>query len=136
MSRPLWPSVRMELAWASALLPLACRDLGASWCTEVLAFDASHLGAGIVGTSLTADQARSLAQYSERWRFSRREEMQYTPRTDALYSQTAEAADNLPDVRNMVDKVRVPPIPGVLWNGSWKLVLSAPWSRVESQAVL
>ena len=136
VSRPLWPSVRRELGWARGLIPLACRNLAAQWSTDLIAFDASHWGVGVVSTTIDESEARELGQYSERWRFSRREEMCYAPRDDVLFTQAVEAKNLVPDLRNLVDRVKVPAVPEYIWKRSWKLVCSAPWRRPESQAIL
>eukprot|EP00974_Lingulodinium_polyedra_P042475 4077529-Lingulodinium_polyedra.AAC.1 len=44
----LWPSVRRELRWAAALLPVAWADLRAPWHGLVQASDASEEGRGVV----------------------------------------------------------------------------------------
>ena len=45
---PIWPAVRRELQWASSLLPLLHRDLGAAWSDTVCVSDASPWGRGVV----------------------------------------------------------------------------------------
>ena len=49
----LWPSVKRELRWAVALLPLLWVDLHVEWDEKVVATDASEWGRG--GVQKTVD---------------------------------------------------------------------------------
>ncbi len=44
--QPLWPSVRRELSWLRALLPVAVADMRRPWSPSVLCYDSSPSGFG------------------------------------------------------------------------------------------
>ena len=65
----LWPSVRKELAWVSALLPLMRMRINSGWAKEVTASDSSLWGVGVCHRFLDEQSVRSVGSVSARWRF-------------------------------------------------------------------
>ena len=65
----LWPSVKAELRWVLALLPLAAAALDAPWCETVTAVDASEAGFGVCEASWGHEQAGEVGALRERSRF-------------------------------------------------------------------
>ena len=65
----LWPSVRKELTWISALLPLMRMRVNSGWAKEVTASDSSPWGVGVCHRFLDEHTVRSVGSVSERWRF-------------------------------------------------------------------
>ncbi|CAK0830780.1 unnamed protein product, partial [Prorocentrum cordatum] len=63
------PSVRRELQWAAALLPLAWSDLRAPRGSMVHASDASEEGGGVCQKEVDVDIIRAAGRDEERWRF-------------------------------------------------------------------
>ncbi len=70
----LWPAVRRELKWASSLLPLLQRDLGAKWSEIVTVSDASLWGRGVVEGKRDPLSVAENGRVNERWRYSKSEE--------------------------------------------------------------
>ena len=64
-----WPSVKRELRWMQALLPLARHDLRAPLSSRVLATDASEGGKGACQCRLGPDHVAEYARYKDKWRF-------------------------------------------------------------------
>ncbi|CAK0886748.1 unnamed protein product [Prorocentrum cordatum] len=69
----LWPSVRRELTWMRALLPLAWADLRGAWAPSAMAVDASMTGLGAVGRSADPRDVGRVGRDRERWRFKEHE---------------------------------------------------------------
>ena len=65
----LWPSVRRELGWLSALLPLFFMDTWRTWSDQLHAGDASDFGFGVCSLASSSGIAAGLGRVSERWRF-------------------------------------------------------------------
>lgn len=127
----LWDSVARELRWCSNLLCLAKRDLGAQWCSSVLAVDASPWGRGAVLAHPAQDVIRSLGSVNERWRFSKEHEGRVLPRQNAFdYDEAAVQKD-----MKWQDSP-FPEIPSSVWNGEWDRVESRKWNRAEAMPVL
>ena len=55
-----------ELFSAALLLPLAATNLGAGWCSSLLATDASQYGEGVMSTPLDVPLARELWRHRDR----------------------------------------------------------------------
>ena len=66
----LWPSVRRELGWVSALLPMMFTDLSRVWSPKVAFSDACPFGIGVVAGKVDGAVVKSVGEVSERWRFS------------------------------------------------------------------
>ncbi len=63
---PVWPSVRRELRWLRALLPLVRAQPGLEWSPTVYAYDASPAGFGIVEREWPAEDVARTGRLSER----------------------------------------------------------------------
>jgi hypothetical protein len=70
-SRPLWPSVRIELLCFQALLPLLHTSWNRRVANLVAASDASEDGGGITMTNLSDSAVHDLTTFCERERFKR-----------------------------------------------------------------
>ena len=134
----LWPEVRRELRWASALLCLIRKDLAAQWSPRVHATDASMWGRGICVTSRPLDEIKELGKMNERWRFSADEERQ-------VVSSGLDLGSQLPDVETLKhDKPLhlehsfegVVEVPLSFIGEDWSKVDSAGWDRVEPIPIL
>ena len=68
-SARLWPSVRQELQWIGALLPLFRIKLNCGWSADVTASDSSPFGVGVCSRQLDLDTISNLGSQCERWRF-------------------------------------------------------------------
>lgn len=62
-------SVRRELGWLSALLPLFFVDTWRTWSDQLHAGDASDSGFGVCSHASSSEIAAGLGRVSERWRF-------------------------------------------------------------------
>ncbi|CAK0882535.1 unnamed protein product, partial [Prorocentrum cordatum] len=69
----LWHSVRRELTWMRALLPLVWADLRGAWAPSVTAADASLTGLGAVERSADPHDVGRIGRVRERWRFKESE---------------------------------------------------------------
>eukprot|EP00959_Pyramimonas_sp_CCMP1952_P245925 5139968-Pyramimonas_sp.AAC.1 len=69
----LWPSVRRELSWTRALLPLAWADLRGTWAPSVMAVDAPLTGLGAAERAAAPAEVGRVGRARERWRFKGRE---------------------------------------------------------------
>ena len=69
LEHPLGKHVRQELSNWDGILPLIRRDLKAAWSTKLLATDASEWGLGATQSDIPYEQAKSIGQFCERWRF-------------------------------------------------------------------
>ena len=78
-----WPSVKREIAWAAALIPLAYSSLKAKWLPRLMCTDASEWGRGMLQKDLDAESVAKLGRVRERWRF-RSEGMDRQPREQQL----------------------------------------------------
>ena len=114
----IWDSVRRELRWACALLPLLQKDLGMEWSEEVHATDASFWGRGITVTRREQHDVRALGQFNERWRFKATEECEVVQGKHIH-------ADLLPF-----------DVPVGFIGSQWRQVDGAKWEREESIPVL
>ena len=88
--QPLWPSVRKELRQALALLPLAQASMQREWHTEVMAYDASEYGYGVVQTTWEKEQLADNGGLRERARFA-------GPLSEALAPRAAALQADMPD---------------------------------------
>ena len=81
----LWDSVRRELQWALALLPLARRDLAAQCWHQVHASDASPWGRGILVGERDPFAVQACGRICERWRFGKTDEHHRSARAHAFF---------------------------------------------------
>ena len=65
----LWPSVRRELGWVRAILPLLVGRLDGPWDGLVMASDSSLAGFGVCSRRLDPDTVGCWGRASERWRY-------------------------------------------------------------------
>ncbi|CAE7247208.1 unnamed protein product [Symbiodinium sp. CCMP2592] len=82
----LWESVRKELQWIAALLPLFRFKINTGWSSDVVASDSSPWGVGVCHRQLDVGQVRSIGSCSERWRFKFEDALQARER--ALQERT------------------------------------------------
>ncbi|CAK0826393.1 unnamed protein product [Prorocentrum cordatum] len=126
----LWPSVRRELTWVRALLPLVWADLRGAWAPSVMAVDASMTGLGAVERSADPHDVGRIGRVRERWRFKERELVAEGSRARAL-REGAVGDSPLPDVPSDFCKAT-----------SWKTVASRRWRHrapihlLEGEALL
>ncbi|CAK0900803.1 unnamed protein product, partial [Prorocentrum cordatum] len=66
---PLWPSVRKELRWCRALLPLVAADMSRPWSPLITSYDASPWGYGVCETSVSASQSGQIGRLNDRSRW-------------------------------------------------------------------
>ena len=135
----IWPEVQRELRWASALLCLLHRDLGATWSTRVHATDASLWGRGIVAGERDIEEVRALGRRNDRWRFHLEEEKQVvaaemSPWADQVDIETMTGAGDLQ--LGEVGTVEGVEVPLEFLEGSWTNVDGARWDRAEAIPIL
>lgn len=68
-NRRLWKSVRQELQWVSAILPLLKFHVNSSWSPDITSSEASPWGYGVCYRTVDSHVAESIGRSSERWRF-------------------------------------------------------------------
>ncbi|CAK0896604.1 unnamed protein product [Prorocentrum cordatum] len=126
----LWPSVRRELTWVRALLPLVWADLRGAWAPSVMAVDASMTGLGAVERSADPHDVGRIGRVRGRWRFKEHELVAEGSRARAL-REGAVGDSPFPDVPS--DFCRA---------ASWKTVASRRWRHrapihlLEGEALL
>ncbi|CAK0846614.1 unnamed protein product [Prorocentrum cordatum] len=126
----LWPSVRRELTWMRALLPLVWADLRGAWAPSVMAVDASMTGLGAVERSANPRDVGRVGRVRERWRFKEHELVAEGLRARAL-REGAVGDSPFPDVPSDFCKA-----------ASWKTVASRRWRHrapihlLEGEALL
>jgi hypothetical protein len=130
----LWPAVRRELRWASSLLPLLRRDLGAAWSDTVCVSDASPWGRGVVEGERAVPLIAAAGRVSERWRFSKSEELGARARLHCELQQSrlrSQDKDNQwPDTSTPSSDFKE--ISSELMKGEWRVVFC--WLLVEVRA--
>ena len=82
--QPLWHSCLHEAAIICGVLPLLQADLGAGWCSEAVATDASPSGWGECTAELGSCVVKSIARWDERWRYRRLSPEEWAPRRRAM----------------------------------------------------
>ncbi|CAK0817574.1 unnamed protein product, partial [Prorocentrum cordatum] len=126
----LWPSVRRELTWMRALLPLVWADLRGAWAPGVMAVGASLTGLGAVERSADPRDVGRIGRVRERWRFKESELVAEGSRARAL-REGAVGDSPFPDVPSDFCKA-----------ASWKTVASRRWRHrapihlLEGEALL
>eukprot|EP00435_Cladocopium_sp_Y103_P063778 s336_g25.t1 len=137
----LWPSVRRELEWIAALLPLFRAKINVGWSSDVFASDSSPFGYGVCQRQLPSDLVRGVGSQSERWRF--RFEDAVDARAHAAKAGGVDKLDksNLSHLisssfQDIVDDLsgegfhEVPP--DILVQSDWNVVWSSPWKRHDN----
>ena len=107
----IWEAVRRELSWCGALLHLGGRDLSAVWSERIHVFDASYLGRGVVTKHCDRAIVQSAGQHSDRWRFSKSEELGISLRDRIKMDQSG----------------KFPDVPIHLWGGPCKVAVRKSW---------
>ena len=82
--RKLFESERQEVLNFIGIIPLLYCDLRRSWSSVLTATDASPEGYGICQRIVKQEEAESLGQWNERWRFKRLPAEMWNPRKRAL----------------------------------------------------
>lgn len=131
----LWPQVRRELFWAKSLLPLVCRDLGAEWCSEVHASDASTWGRGVAVMKSDVEKVRAQARIQDRWRFNREQEHSLL-RSEVVGAGAFGGILEYEKARLNEKSLPVPELDPSFMNGDWRRVESRAWSRQEPIVIL
>ena len=62
----MWASVRKELEWLRATIPLWTTSLRMPWCSEVTCSDASELGSGVCVRQAAPDEIHSIGVQTEK----------------------------------------------------------------------
>ncbi|CAK0853345.1 unnamed protein product [Prorocentrum cordatum] len=81
---PLWPSVRKELRWCRALLPLVTADMSRPWSPLITSYDASPWGYGVCEASVSASQSGQIGRLSDRSRWKGLLATNRRPRDDLM----------------------------------------------------
>ena len=132
----LWPEVKRELFWASSLVCLLRRDLGAPWSSTVHATDASFWGRGVVSTQRDVKEISKVASDCDRWRFNADDEQAVKILEEQLPMQRWDL-ETLADEElcaslepnGDLDGVREVPLGFI--GEDWSKVDSCKWNRVE-----
>ncbi|CAK0836023.1 unnamed protein product [Prorocentrum cordatum] len=93
---PLWPSVRKELRWCRALLPLVTADMSRPWSPLITSYDASPWGYGVCETSVSASQSGQIGRLNDRSRWK------------GLLATNRRPLDDLTDVDDVDDDFKIP----------------------------
>ena len=133
----LWPSVRKELEWFSAVLPLLRMKINCGWSQDITASDSSPWGLGVCLRTLEKQEVQSLGGCSERWRF--RFEDALRARDHALNQDDGEAfkpgesgigsiRDCSLGISSFIRDLGFDEVPKkVLQKDAWTVVWSRPW---------
>ena len=137
----LWPSVRRELEWVAALLPLFRAKINVGWSSDVLASDSSPYGYGVCQRQLPTEVVKGIGSQSERWRF--RFEDAVDARSHAAKSGGVEVLDKdnisgfnvdaFDSILQGLNKAGFHEVPSsILKQDDWNIVWSAPWQRHDN----
>ena len=133
--RRLFDSERREVLNFIGIVPLLFCDLRRSWCNVLTATDASPEGYGICQRSVKQEDAESLGQWNERWRFKRLPAEMWNPRKRALGGDVFSdihtagfAQGGLEDIDSYVDNEDFPEVSrSFLVPSLWKTVKMGKW---------
>lgn len=146
----LWDSVRRELRWVSALLPLLESESTKPWDDVVTAFDAAPWGLGVMVKRCDLEEVKAAGRTCERWRFRVSQgNAGKRPRQHAFEYARFEAIDKAYDdgclpksviageVGCKVEKLDMdaefPEVSGRLMAGRWIPAVSSPWKHEAKQ---
>ena len=136
---PLWPEVARELRWASSLVCLIRRDMGAKWSTKVHATDASMWGRGVVSCERSLASVRTLGKRNDRWRFNETEEHKVV-RVESLFAADGIDEEKLQTKEELqlgeVGKGDTIEVPLGFIGEDWSKVDGAAWDRTEPIPIL
>lgn len=136
----LWPRVRTELRWISALLPMFQSTISTGWSQDIFASDSSPYGYGICHRTVSDSTARVIGSQCERWRFRFEDAVDARKHAGKIVGAELEAG-KLPDLHtvhdfsqkldfNRRDFHEVPL--EVLKPESWSVVWSHPWAHEDN----
>ncbi len=132
----LWPTVRRELGWMAAVLPLLCHNMRADWSDTVHCSDASPQGFGVCYRKVNLGEVQSVARQAEVWHF--RAEATIDARANALRPDVLKldpaSLQRLPDYGALHSEAGQQLLDEVLsdWlNDGWKVAIAGKWNGFE-----
>ncbi|CAK0868103.1 unnamed protein product, partial [Prorocentrum cordatum] len=130
---PLWPSVRKELRWCRALLPLVTADMSRPWFPLITSYDASPWGYGVCETSVSASQSGQIGRLNDRWRWKGLVATNRRPRDDLTDLDDVDGDSKIPRYRGTILSAGAVSgftevDPGLLRDAAWVTVAARPSS--------